>query len=76
MGQATFVLNEKKVIIPGHLDGVRGPGLTSLLTTDVLGGFNHILCCLIVPERPLMDRDLPVLQDTYLQTVTNSKIHT
>lgn len=72
---ATFVLNEQWVVIPGHLDGVRSAGLPSLLTTDVLGGFNHILCCLIVPERPLVYWDLPVLQDTNLHIiVTNSKV--
>jgi len=53
-GCARFVFKEKRVAIPSHLDGVCSAGLPSLLTTDVLGGFNHFCCCLIVPERPFM----------------------
>ena len=57
--------------IPAHVDGVRRACLPPLLPADVLGSFHHILCCLVVSQRPLMYRYLTVLQHPNLNATTN-----
>lgn len=51
---------------PGHVDGERRASLPSLLPADVLGRLHHLLCALVLLQRPLVDGNLAVLQDTHL----------
>lgn len=58
--------------LPGHVDGVGRPRLPSLLAADVLGGLHHILCGLVVLQRPLVDRYLAILQYANLNVCTST----
>lgn len=59
--------------LPGHVDGICSARLPSLLSADVLGGLHHLLCGLVVLQRPLMDCYLTILQYTNLIAHTHAQ---